>query len=160
MYLLPVFPVSVPLASLTFTITAMWSQLLKKKWWIFIPAYPLKILAFNHLISCIFLRKFISWNWVLPWRNLYSSPTGWVPAGHKSCGTELMSPWQNQFHDIEFLEEAFSDITVLNFSLQKIHFWLFCQFGKNLWNQLNMNTTWRKMKSFKSFISWWYTTRR
>ena len=45
-------------------------------------------------------------------------------------------------------------------SLQKIHFWLFCQFGKNLWNQLNMNTTWRKMKSFKSFISWWYTTRR
>ena len=40
-------------------------------------------------------------------------------------------------------------------SLQKNIFLTFCQFGKNLWNQLNMNTT-----CFKSFISWWYTTRR
>ena len=44
-------------------------------------------------------------------------PTGQVPVGHESCGTVWTSPWQNQFHDIEFLEEAFSDITVLNFKV-------------------------------------------
>ena len=136
MYLLPVFPVSVPLASLTFTITAMWSQLLRKKWWIFIPAYPLKILAFNHLISCIFLRKFISWNWVLPWRNLYSSPTGWVPAGHKSCGTELMSPWQNQFHDAKFPELRRHSQTV-EYEDQK--------FLKKFENHLILSPIWKTM---------------
>ena len=46
-------------------------------------------------------------------------PTGQVPVGHESCGTVWTSPWQNQFHDIEFLEEAFSDITVLNFKVFK-----------------------------------------
>ena len=63
-------------------------------------------------------------------------PTGQVPVGHESCGTVWTSPWQNQFHDIEFLEEAFSDITVLNFKVFKKY--IFCQFGKNLWNQLSL----------------------
>ena len=40
---------------------------------------------------------------------------GQVPVGYESCGTVWTSPWQNQFYDIEFLEEALSDIRVLNF---------------------------------------------
>ena len=58
-------------------------------------------------------------------------PTGQVPVGHESCGTVWTSPWQNQFHDIEFLEEAFSDITVLNFKVFKKSIFNFIfQFGK------------------------------
>ena len=59
-------------------------------------------------------------------------PTGQVPVGHESCGTVWTSPWQNQFHDIEFLEEAFSDITVLNFKVFKKYIFDFLPIWKKL----------------------------
>ena len=40
--------------------------------------------------------------------------TGRLPVGKESCGTVWTSPWQNQFRDIEFLEEAFPGVTLMN----------------------------------------------
>ena len=65
-----------------------------------------------------------------------------------------MSPWQNQFHDFEFLDEAFLDITVINCKVfEKDMFDFFCQFWK-LVKSIEYETTRRKMKSLKSFMSW------
>ena len=66
-------------------------------------------------------------------------PTGQVPVGHESCGTVWTSPWQNQFHDIEFLEEAFSDITVLNFKVFKKYIF---DFFVNLEKTCEINWIW------------------
>ena len=58
-------------------------------------------------------------------------PTGWVPAGLKSCGTELVSPWQNLFHDAKFPDEAFSDSSVWKSKVFE-KFWKSFDFFTNL----------------------------
>ena len=69
---------------------------------------------------------------VLPRTCSYNS-TGLIPYAHLSCWElyELVLG-KTQFHDIEFLEEAFSDITVLNFKVFKKYIFDFLPIWKKL----------------------------
>ena len=52
----------------------------------------------------------ISWNWALLRMNPYTFHPN-LTLVKEFCGTVLISSWQNQVPNIEFLELKFSDIT-------------------------------------------------
>ena len=91
----------------------------------------------------IFSWNSLSWNWAL----LRMNPTLSSlirPVAKVSCGTFLISLWQNQFPDIDFLKEEFSEITLVIWNVIEKCFCLFLPIKKDEINsvyEINTNYT-------------------